>query len=70
MNWFYFSSPSTFYRLAGRLAPWFFALAALLAVWGLYLGLLVAPTDAQQGEGYRVIFITCPRPGCRCSCTS
>jgi heme exporter protein C len=60
MNWFYFSSPSTFYRLAGRLAPWFFALAALLAVWGLYLGLLVAPTDAQQGEVYRVIFIHVP----------
>ena len=31
MNWFYFSSPSTFYGLAGRLAPWFFILAAVLA---------------------------------------
>ena len=60
MNWFYFSSPSTFYGLAGRLAPWFFALAAVTAVWGLYLGLLVAPTDAQQGEVYRVIFIHVP----------
>lgn len=60
MNWFYFSSPTTFYRLAGRLAPWFFVLATALAVWGLYLGLLVAPTDAQQGEVYRVIFIHVP----------
>lgn len=60
MNWFYFSSPSTFYGLAGRLAPWCFVLAGLLAAWGLYLGLLVAPTDAQQGEVYRVIFIHVP----------
>jgi len=60
MNWFYFSSPSTFYRFAGRIAPWFYALAALLAGAGLYVGLVVAPTDAQQGEVYRVIFIHVP----------
>ena len=60
MNWFYFSSPATFYRLAGALAPWFFALAAVLGIAGLYVGLVVAPTDAQQGEVYRVIFIHVP----------
>jgi heme exporter protein C len=60
MAWSYFSSPSTFYRLAGSLAPWFFALAALLAAAGLYFGFIVAPTDAQQGEVYRVIFIHVP----------
>ena len=60
MAWSYFSSPPTFYRLAGSLAPWFFALAALLAIAGLYVGFLVAPTDAQQGEVYRVIFIHVP----------
>jgi heme exporter protein C len=60
MNFFYFASPSTFYRLAGRLAPWCFALAAILGVAGLYIGLWVAPTDAQQGEVYRVIFIHVP----------
>ena len=27
---------------------------------GLYIGLLVAPTDAQQGEAYRIIFIHVP----------
>ena len=57
LNWTYFASPATFYGLAGRLAPWFFALAALLAAAGLYEGFIVAPTDAQQGEVYRVIFI-------------
>ena len=60
MNWFYLASPSTFYRFAGRLAPWFFALAAMLAAAGLYVGFVVAPTDAQQGEVYRIIFIHVP----------
>jgi len=60
MNYAYFSSPATFYPLAGRLAPWFFALAVASGLAGLYLGLLVAPTDAQQGEVYRVIFIHVP----------
>ena len=58
--WFYFASPSTFYRLAGWLAPAFFVLAALLGAAGLYTGLVVAPTDAQQGEVYRIIFIHVP----------
>ncbi|HXF81002.1 MAG TPA: heme ABC transporter permease CcmC [Usitatibacter sp.] len=60
MNWFYFASPPTFYRLAGTLMPFFFVLAALLSAAGLYEGLWVAPTDAQQGEVYRVIFIHVP----------
>ncbi len=60
INFFYFASPATFYAFAGRLAPWFFALAAILGAAGLYLGLFVAPTDAQQGEVYRVIFIHVP----------
>jgi heme exporter protein C len=60
MNLFFFSSPSTFYRPAGRMAPWFFALAALLAAAGLYIGFLVAPVDAVQGEVYRIIFLHVP----------
>ena len=60
MNLFYFSSPATFYRLAGWMAPWFFVLAALLGIAGMYYGFVVAPTDAVQGEVYRVIFIHVP----------
>jgi heme exporter protein C len=59
-NWFKYSSPASFYPLAGRLIPWFGALAALLTVLGLYLGLFVAPTDYKQGEAYRIIFIHVP----------
>jgi heme exporter protein C len=60
INWFKYSSPQTFYPLAGKLTPWFFAAAALFAVWGLYIGFFVAPTDSQQGEAYRIIFIHVP----------
>ena len=59
-NWFKYSAPATFYPLAGRLAPIFIVAAVLLAGAGLYLGLVVAPTDAQQGEAYRIIFIHVP----------
>jgi heme exporter protein C len=57
VNLFYLSSPSTFFHFAGRVAPWFFVLAAVLGAAGLYVGLVQAPTDATQGEVYRVIFI-------------
>jgi heme exporter protein C len=55
-----FAAPPEFYRLAGRLIPWFGSLAAVLAAIGLYLGFFVAPTDFQQGEVYRIIFIHVP----------
>ena len=60
ISWFRFSSPATFYPLAGRLVPWFATAAALLTLAGLYLGFFVAPTDYQQGESYRIIFIHVP----------
>src|SRR4029077_20476900 len=49
-----------FYPLAGKMIPWFACAAALLAAAGLYIGLIVAPTDFQQGEAYRIIFIHVP----------
>ena len=54
---FKYASPQHFYGLAGRLWPWFAALAALLAAIGLWIGFFVAPVDAQQGQGYRIIFV-------------
>ena len=59
-SWFKYSSPQTFYPLAGTLAPWFAWTAAVLAFAGLYIGFFVAPTDHQQGESYRIIFIHVP----------
>jgi len=60
INWFRFSSPATFYPLAGAMIPWFAVAAAVLTIAGLYVGLVVAPTDFQQGEAYRIIFIHVP----------
>ena len=60
IHWFRFSSPATFYPLAGRLIPIFLTLAALLGAAGLWIGFFVAPTDATQGEGYRIIFVHVP----------
>ena len=60
MNLFQYSSPPAFYPLAGKLAPWFGWAAALLAAAGLWIGFGLAPTDFQQGEAYRIIFIHVP----------
>src|SRR3972149_2855479 len=60
INWFKYSSPQTFFPLAAKLAPWFGAAAALLCLAGLYISFFVAPTDAQQGDAYRIIFIHVP----------
>jgi heme exporter protein C len=60
VNWFRFSSPQAFYAPAGKMVPWFAAAAAILAALGLYIGLFVAPTDFQQGDAYRIIFVHVP----------
>ncbi len=60
MRWFWYASPQTFFPLAGTLARWCGLAALVLAAAGLYVGLFVAPTDAQQGEAYRIIFIHVP----------
>jgi len=57
IKWFWFASPQTFFPLAGVIARACWVGAALLALAGLYVGFFVAPTDAQQGEAYRIIFI-------------
>lgn len=60
INWFKYAAPARFYPLAGKLVPWFGALAAVLGVIGLFIGFAVAPTDAQQGDAYRIIFLHVP----------
>ena len=57
---FTFAAPSRFYWLSGLLDPWLWAAAAVLSVIGLYIGFFVAPTDATQGDAYRIIFIHVP----------
>ena len=59
-NWFRFASPQVFYPLAGKMIPVFWVLAAVFGAAGLWMGFFVAPTDATQGEGYRIIFVHVP----------
>ena len=63
MNWTWFhrfGSPPYFYRIAGILIPWLAWIAAVAGAAGLVGGLVLAPPDYQQGEGYRIIFVHVP----------
>jgi len=57
---FRFAAPQAFFPIAGKLIPWFSVLAGVLALAGLYVAFFVAPTDHQQGEAYRIIFVHVP----------
>jgi heme exporter protein C len=63
MTWTWFhrlGSPPYIYGLAARLTPWFGWPALVLGLYGLYGGLVDAPPDYQQGEGYRIVYVHAP----------
>src|SRR5436309_7133628 len=60
MNWYKYSAPANFYPLAGKMIPFFAIPAAILFGLGLYVGFFVAPSEAVQGESYRILFIHVP----------
>jgi heme exporter protein C len=63
MSWAWFhrlASPPHVYALATRLTPWFAWPAAALLLTGLYGGLVLAPPDYQQGDGFRIIYVHAP----------
>ena len=60
INWYRFSSPVSFYPLAGTTSHVFGVLAALFAGAGLFVALYAAPTDATQGDAYRIIYVHVP----------
>jgi heme exporter protein C len=55
-----YASPQIAYVLACRLVPWFGWTAAVLLIAGLYGGLVYAPPDYQQGQGFRIIYVHVP----------
>ena len=60
-KWFHrLGSPRFFFELAGEFVPWIGWVSLGLLVAGLYLGLIAAPPDYQQGDSYRIIFIHVP----------
>jgi heme exporter protein C len=63
MTWTWFhrlGSPPYIYRLAQRLTPWFAWPAGALIVAALYGGLVLAPPDYRQGDGFRIIYMHAP----------
>jgi heme exporter protein C len=63
MNWTWFhklASPPHAYGIAGRLAPWFGWPAFVLIAAGLFGGLVLAPPDYQQGDGFRIVYVHAP----------
>jgi len=59
--WFHkLGSPPYFYAFAGRLLPWFYAVALLSGLAGLYGGLAMAPADYQQGDSFRMMYVHVP----------
>jgi heme exporter protein C len=60
-TWFHkLASPPHFYRIAGLTIPWFGWPALVLILLGLYGGLVLAPMDYQQGEGFRIFYVHVP----------
>jgi heme exporter protein C len=60
-KWFHqLASPRYFYDLAGRVIPWLVWTTVLLMMAGLAGGLVLAPADYQQGDGFRIIFVHVP----------
>ena len=60
-RWFHvLASPPYVYRLAERLAPWIGAASLLALSAGTYGGLVLAPPDYLQGEGFRIIYVHVP----------
>jgi heme exporter protein C len=64
-----FANPLRYQRIADGLLSWAGGLAVVLGVFGLYLALIVAPPDYQQGQAYRIMFVHVPAawstPRCR-----
>jgi heme exporter protein C len=60
-QWFYqMASPRWFYDLAGKLLPWFSIAAGVLLLAGGVWGLAFAPSDYQQGNSFRIIYVHVP----------
>jgi heme exporter protein C len=55
-----YGSPKYFYQWSKGWQRWLTVITLLLLGIGLYQGFFVAPTDYQQGESYRIIFIHVP----------
>lgn len=54
------AAPKNFYRWSGRIIPYLAVISIVLFVYGLWGGLVQAPADYQQGNGFRIIYVHVP----------
>jgi heme exporter protein C len=55
-----YANPLRFQRIADAVYPWTAWATLILAPVAIWLALVVAPADYQQGEAYRIIFVHVP----------
>ncbi len=55
-----FANPARFMRLSAAALPWCCGLTLVLLAIGLYLALVEAPADYQQGEAVRIMYVHVP----------
>jgi heme exporter protein C len=53
-------SPPHAFRILERLAPWLGWAALIVILEGAYWGLVRAPADYQQGDGFRILYVHAP----------
>lgn len=54
------ASPKKFYQLSNKLLPWLIALFTATVIYGIVGGLVYAPADYLQGDGFRIIYVHVP----------
>lgn len=54
------ASPPYFYRTSRKLGLWLLFPGIVLTLYGLFGGLVLAPSDYQQGDAFRIIYIHVP----------
>ena len=55
-----FANPARFMRISAAVLPWCSWLTLLVIATGLYLALIAAPADYQQGEAVRIMYVHVP----------
>lgn len=53
-------SPKKFFSLSNQILPWLSAIFVLTFTYGMIGGLVLAPADYMQGDGFRIIYVHAP----------
>lgn len=60
LKWQYLISPKKFLYFSNRIHAWLIVFFGIALSYGLIGGLWLAPSDAVQGEGFRIIYVHVP----------